>query len=169
MDIVLDDLCRMDFVVFFPNLKVLTLINQGITDMEGLDKVHQVEQIWLNENLIETIKGLDKIGRSLRELYLGNNRIKRIRGLDSLVCLEKLWLDENRIESIAEAGTGSNGLNNLVRLKELNLASNKIESIGMSLDGLISLEELNISNNKIGNFKEVLNLNRLPQLRVCTF
>ena len=39
----------------------------------------------------------------------------------------------------------------------------------MGLDGLISLEELNISNNKVGNFKEVLNLNRLPNLKVCTF
>ncbi len=64
---------------------------------------------------------------------------------------------------------GSTGLNNLVRLKELNLGSNRIESIGMSLDGLIQLEELNIANNRIGNFKEVLNLNRLPNLRIVTF
>ena len=118
----------------------------------------------MNENLIETIKGLDKCGRNLLELHLGNNRIRRLRGLDSLVNLEKLWIDENRIDNIGEGA-----LNNLVRLKELNLASNRIESIGMSLDGLVSLEELNISNNKIGNFKEVLNLNRLPMLRICTF
>jgi Leucine-rich repeat (LRR) protein len=170
LDIVLDDMCRMDFIQFFPNMKTLTLINQGISDMEGMDKLHFLEQVWLNENLIENIKGLEKsVARSLRELYLGNNRIKRIRGLDALVNLEKLWLDENRIESISETGGGSNGLNNLVRLRELNLASNRIESIGMSLDGLVSLEELNISNNKIGNFKEVLNLNRLPNLRICTF
>jgi protein phosphatase 1 regulatory subunit 7 len=97
-------------------------------------------------------------------LHLGNNRIRRIRGLDALVNLEKLWLDENRIESIGEGA-----LNNLGKLRELNLASNRVESIGMSLDGLVSLEELNISNNKIGNFKEVLNLNRLPNLRICTF
>ncbi len=81
-----------------------------------------------------------------------------------MVNLEKLWLDENRIESIGEGA-----LNNLGKLRELNLASNRVESIGMSLDGLVSLEELNISNNKIGNFKEVLNLNRLPNLRICTF
>jgi Leucine-rich repeat (LRR) protein len=100
----------------------------------------------------------------LLELHLGNNRIRRLRGLDALISLEKLWLDENRIDSIGEGA-----LNNLIRLKELNLASNRIDSIGMSLDGLIALEELNIANNKIGNFKEVLNLNRLPNLRVCTF
>lgn len=114
--------------------------------------------------MIETIKGFDKLGRNLLELHLGNNRIRRIRGLDALVNLEKLWLDENRIESIGEGS-----LNSLAKLRELNLASNRIESIGMSLDGLVSLEELNISNNKIGNFKEVLNLNRLPNLRICTF
>lgn len=34
VDIVLDDLCRMDFVSYFPALKTLTLINQGITDIE---------------------------------------------------------------------------------------------------------------------------------------
>jgi hypothetical protein len=34
MDIVLDDMCRMDFVAYFPGLKTLTLINQGIGDIE---------------------------------------------------------------------------------------------------------------------------------------
>lgn len=123
--------------------------------------MNQLEQIWLNENLIENIKGLDKL-KSLRELYLGCNKIKRIRGLDSLVNLEKLWLDENKITHIE-------GLNNLVNLKELNIAGNQIEIIGMGLDGLVSLSDLNISNNKVGNFKEVLNLNRLPELKICTF
>jgi Leucine-rich repeat (LRR) protein len=61
------------------------------------------------------------------------------------------------------------GLNNLGKLKELNLAGNRIENIGMGLDGLVSLEDVNISMNRVGNFKEVLNLNRLPALRTCTF
>ena len=54
-------------------------------------------------------------------------------------------------------------------LKELNLSGNKIENIGMGLDGLIQLDELSIACNKVGNFKEVLNLNRLPNLRICSF
>ena len=31
------------------------------------------------------------------------------------------------------------------------------------------MRDLNISSNRIGNFKEVLNLNRLPNLVICTF
>ncbi len=54
-------------------------------------------------------------------------------------------------------------------LKELNLAQNNIETIGIGLDGLNALIDLNLSANKIGNFKEVLNLNRLPNLTVCSF
>jgi hypothetical protein len=34
IDFVLDDVCRMDFLSYFSNLKTLTLINQGITEIE---------------------------------------------------------------------------------------------------------------------------------------
>ena len=71
--------------------------------------------------------------------------------------LERLWLDQNNIDSVAGLGT-------LERLEHLNLAGNNIEQIGIGLDGLVSLSNLNLSANKIGNFKEVLNLNRLPCL-----
>ena len=98
----------------------------------------------------------------LRQLYLSTNKIKRIRCLDKCIYLEKLWLDKNRIENI-------DGISNLYNLVELNLAKNNVETIGIGLDGLTSLRDLNISANRIGNFKEVLNLNRLPNLTICTF
>jgi hypothetical protein len=34
IDIVLDDLCRMDFVAYFINLRNIVLINQGISEVE---------------------------------------------------------------------------------------------------------------------------------------
>ena len=34
IDFVLDDVCRMDFLSYFSNLKTLTLINQGISEIE---------------------------------------------------------------------------------------------------------------------------------------
>lgn len=120
-----------------------------------------LEQLWLNENMIETMKGFSKC-RKLKELFMASNRIKKIRGLDSCTDLIRLWIDENRLEAIE-------GLACLPNLKELNLAANRIEAIGTGLDGLVALEDFNVANNRIGNFKEVLNLNRLSKLRVCTF
>ena len=46
---------------------------------------------------------------------------------------------------------------------------NKIKIIGTRLDGLDSLEDLEMSGNIIENFKELLNLNRLPKLERVTF
>lgn len=66
-------------------------------------------------------------------------------------------LDDNRIECL-------DNLNSLTNLLELNLAQNLIENIGVGLDGLSNLRDVNLSANRIGNFKEVLNLNRLPSL-----
>jgi Leucine-rich repeat (LRR) protein len=107
------------------------------------------------------MKGFDKCS-NLKSLYISSNRIKKIRGLDKLANLQKIWLDQNRIETLE-------GLGKLANLKELNISQNRIDSIGTGLDGLHSLHELNISANKVGNFKEVLNLNRLTKLQSCIF
>ena len=161
LDFCLDDICRMDFVIHFQNLKELVLINQGLHVMEGIDWLQNLEKCWLSHNYIESIKGFDKV-RSLKELYVGWNKITKTTGLEKCLMLEKLWMDCNQIETIK-------GLGNLERLDTLNLAGNKIEQIGIGLDGLVSLSHLNLAANKIGNFKEVLNLNRLPCLTNCTF
>ena len=161
IDFALDDICRMDWLIHFPSLKELNIVNNGVSEIEGLDKCRLLEKVWLNCNSIDTIRQMDRLPM-LRHLYLGNNKIRRIRNLDKCVLLEKLWIDENRLESIE-------GIQNLSNLVELNLARNNIETIGLGLDGLINLRDLNISSNKIGNFKEVLNLNRLPNLVICTF
>jgi len=93
---------------------------------------------------------------------MGWNKLTSCRGLEKNIYLVKLGLDNNKIDCIR-------GLSTLERLEILNLSANKIEQIGVGLDGLVSLSNLNLSANKIGNFKEVLNLNRLPCLSVCTF
>lgn len=57
----------------------------------------------------------------------------------------------------------------LIRLKIFWIAANNIETIRTSLDKLKSLIELNIAGNRIRSFKELLNLNRLPQLKTLSF
>ena len=157
----MDDVYRIDWLGNFVNLRELHIVNQGVSEIEGIDQCRFLEKVWLNCNEIETIRQLDRLPM-LRQLYMSANKIRRIRCLDKCIYLEKLWLDENRIEQI-------DGIQSLSHLTELNLAKNNIETIGIGLDGLVNLRELNISANRIGNFKEVLNLNRLPNLIICTF
>ena len=51
-----------------------------------------------------------------------------------------------------------------MKLEVLWLAKNRIEQIKDSLDELVLLKELNLAGNRIYSFREILNLNRLPNL-----
>lgn len=75
VDFCLDDICRMDWLVYFTAAKEVICCIQGITEIEGLDRCKQLEKLFLQQNKIEVIKGLSKL-TSLRQLYLGSNQIK---------------------------------------------------------------------------------------------
>jgi len=94
LDFCLDDIGRMDFVSHFVNLKELVLINQGIQQIEGLDRCKNLEKVWITHNFLDSIKCFDKL-RNVREVFLGWNRIKKTSGLEKCVMIEKLWLDCN--------------------------------------------------------------------------
>ena len=83
-------------------------------------------------------------------------------GLEYNNRLETLWLCDNKIDRLE-------GLDKLINLKQFWIAANQIDSLRVSLDKLKSLQDLNISGNKICSFKEALNLNRLPGLRILAF
>ena len=46
----------MDWLVHFPNIRELHIVNQSISEIEGLDKSRFIERMWLNANEIETIR-----------------------------------------------------------------------------------------------------------------
>jgi len=50
IELVLEELERMNCVAIFKNLKSLTLINVALTTIEGLDELTRLEQLWLDEN-----------------------------------------------------------------------------------------------------------------------
>ena len=99
IDFCLDDICRIDWLCHFPSLRELIIVNQGVSEIEAVDKCKLLEKIWLTANYIEQIRLIDRLPM-LRQLYLGTNKIRRIRCLDKCIYLERLWLDENRIEHI---------------------------------------------------------------------
>ena len=46
----------MDWLVHFPNIRELHIVNQTLTEIEGLDKCRFIERMWLNNNEIDVIR-----------------------------------------------------------------------------------------------------------------
>ena len=61
IDFCLDDVCRIDWLAHFPNIRECHVVNLGLNEMEGLDKCRYLERLWINCNEIETIRQLDRL------------------------------------------------------------------------------------------------------------
>ena len=48
IDLCLDEIGKIDWICFFPSLKELTVVNNAIADLEGIEKCRFLEKIWLN-------------------------------------------------------------------------------------------------------------------------
>jgi Leucine-rich repeat (LRR) protein len=105
----------------------------------------------------------------LQELYLSENCISRIEGLDSLMKLQRLHLSKNQIAKIE-------GLDSLVNLQELDFSSNDIgtlEGLGKNVNlRFIGLSNLRIPEkliNKLGGIEKKLSGAKNPAaiVRYC--
>ncbi|MFX1519000.1 MAG: leucine-rich repeat domain-containing protein [Promethearchaeota archaeon] len=113
-----------------------------ITEIEGVEKLSNLQELSLNDNQINEIKGLEHL-TNLKALNLCDNHISEIKGLDNLNKLDRLYLDNNQITEIK-------GLENLSNLKKLYLNHNQITEI-KGLEYLINLKELALGNNPIND------------------
>jgi hypothetical protein len=85
------------FLACFPNLKILGMENNNISDLTFLAYVNnKIDTISLKNNKISDISILSKF-HNLRVLYLSNNQIINLMGLENLKKLEKLYIDGNPI------------------------------------------------------------------------
>ena len=106
-----------DFLEEHKDMDML-VIRGNLEKIKGLEKLTNLQFLFLNNNEIEKIKGLDKLV-NLKLLKLDFNNIEKIQGLDDLVKLRHLDLNNNDIEKIE-------GLGNLIHLEYLNLYRNPV-------------------------------------------
>ncbi len=128
-----------------------------ISEIVGLSRLAKLEHLYLQNNRIESMRGVEYF-KNLRTLNLSQNRIKKIEGLDSLSKLIEINLSDNNIEVIEN-------LNHLKLLKTLDLKKNKIKKIE-GLNGLKNLEKLDLSHNYIENIEGLDNLVSLKRLNL---
>jgi hypothetical protein len=114
-------------------LQVLCIASQHLSRMNFLGKLPHLRELYLYDNSIEEISGLEGCP-SLQKLWLHNNCISAIDGLHVLSDLRELWLQNNEISSC-------DGLRPLVNLQVLNLSGNQLTEL-VDLEPLSSLATL---------------------------
>ncbi|CAD8042989.1 unnamed protein product [Paramecium primaurelia] len=82
--------------------------NQGFNELAQFDKFMNLEVVWLNENQLTSIKGIEQNFR-IKHLYLQKNKISTLEGLQNLKHLETLSLFNNELRDLEK---------NLLILKE---------------------------------------------------
>ena len=104
------------------NLKIVNLSQNCIETIENLDNLG-ITELFLKENLIKHISGLDKMGK-LRVLNLARNNISSLKGLLELVSLRHLHMADNVVKNIRELRY----LENLAFLSVVDFCFNPIQS-----------------------------------------
>ena len=149
---------RMLGLEAFTNVRILEILHQPISAIEGMANMPLLEKVWICNTCVSEVSGLD-INHQITELHLDSNQIRRIENIGHLVELRDLSMANNRIERIE-------GLESLSHLEKLNLANNRIRRVsGTQILKNQALTELNLSANHIVSFAEVKFLSGLRSLR----
>ena len=118
----------------------LDLKQNQLTDVKGLEKLTQLEELVLSFNqLTEGPKGLDKLTKLERLGLDGNHLTEGPKGLEKLDQLMGINLSGNQITDV-------NSLTTYTQFKGLNLEYNQLTSV-KGLEKLTKLEVLNLKNN----------------------
>nr|XP_020446740.1 leucine-rich repeat-containing protein 9-like isoform X2 [Monopterus albus] len=85
------------------NLKALFLLDNEISQVEGLEGLHQLRELVLDRNRIKALAENSFIAQNaLLELHLAENRIRELNHLNPLIELRKLFLDLNKLQDVTE-------------------------------------------------------------------
>jgi internalin A len=143
-------------------LKLLGKINLGVTALDEICSLHQLQYLFLyNANLgaiPPSIKNLQKLKRA--SFMYGN--LKSVPSeIGFLKGLESLELDDNEISVLP------NEIGNLASLRKLNVSNNSLSDLPPELEQLPHLEMLFLSNNKFTSIPPIVE--KLPNLKKLSF
>ncbi|KAH8550733.1 phosphatase 1 regulatory subunit 7 protein-like protein, partial [Umbelopsis sp. PMI_123] len=76
------------------HLRLLSLQSNRIAKLEGLEELHNLEELYVSHNLLEKIEGLEN-NIKLRTLDVAANRITKLENISHLSLLEEFWANSN--------------------------------------------------------------------------
>nr|ARS01405.1 leucine-rich repeat-containing protein 9-like protein [Oncorhynchus nerka] len=105
------------------NLKALFLQGNEISQVEGLEGLHQLRELVLDRNRIKALGENSFFGQAfLLELHLAENRLRELNHLQPLTELRRLFLGMNKLQDISELDK----LEVLPSLIELSVVGNPV-------------------------------------------
>lgn len=141
------------------------LTRRDIQEIENLETLTNLEELWLGKNKITQLKvrphrpspearsqlnitpqNISPL-TNLKILSIQSNRLPTITGLASLASLEELYISHNALTAIS-------GLDHNRNLRVLDVSNNRIPHLA-GLQHLSRLEELWASSNELESFREV--------------
>ena len=137
----------------------LSCPSQGIESLDGIEGLHALTKLELNDNEISDLSPLAHLTR-LQSLNLAANRVKDLSPLAALTELTDLILAGNRIDDVAP-------LAELNRLVVLDLSSNRISDVD-DLGVMEGLGYLNLDDNEINNVSSLGHLTSLKSLNLSS-
>ncbi|MFX0076113.1 MAG: leucine-rich repeat domain-containing protein [Candidatus Hermodarchaeota archaeon] len=141
-------------------IKVLDLSNNYLTHIPSLDRLTELEELYLNNNQLDDLPRWIGDLSNLKILNIGKNRFKELPiEIMKLKNLQQFYLRYNDLEELPET------LGNLNTLTTLHLDSNELTSLPEAFGKLINLQSLSFWNNKLGklceSFGQLINLRYL--------
>jgi Leucine-rich repeat (LRR) protein len=161
LEVYLTRLSSMKVFCVFRNLRILRVLNQCISRIEGLERCTQLQELWLPGNDITVIEGLDHC-TALHTLILNENKIASVQGLSHLKQLTVLDLHANQLATL-------DGIQQLTSLKRLNVAQNQLTEAAQFLQSCNQLNEINLAGNLIHSPAELYSIRDLDSLRMLNF
>ena len=119
-------------------MKFLCLNQNEIDNLNGIDKLENIEAIHINFNYIDKIPPFIKSLKKLRTFWICENSISILENLP--INLENLWIANNEIEEIPE------NFDELINLEILNISGNFIDDL-KDLYILGKIKKLNVFIN----------------------
>ena len=93
------------------NLGKLDAFDRGITDLTGLERALNLQELYLDGNQVSDLRPLKRL-KNLRSLYLNRNQVSDLRPLKELMELQHVGLSDNNVSDVS-ALFGNRGLQNL--------------------------------------------------------
>ncbi len=140
-----------------PNLRILSIQSNRIVKLENLDGLIKLEELYMSDNGLSKIEGIDKLNK-LRVLDLSNNKIEHIENIENVIELEEFWFSNNNLSNWQDIEI----LKELPKLKCLYLEHNPIYYINNVKPSVLITD--NQSNNASYRRKIIFTLPNLEQL-----